>query len=151
VSNGESIESQNDLVVPTSEKKDPTPWVRKSHDTLKIIGDPEVGVKTRAQLENEVTYLCYTSKIEPKNFKEALKDEHWINAMQEELFQFKKNDAWELVPRPSNTNVIGTKWIFKNKMDENGVIVRNKARLVAQGYTQIEGVDFEETFALLLD
>ena len=61
--------------------------------------------------------------------------------------QFKRNEVWELVPRPEGTNVIGTKWIFKNKTNEEGVITRNKARLVAQGYTQIEGVDFDETFA----
>ncbi|KAK6150694.1 hypothetical protein DH2020_015626 [Rehmannia glutinosa] len=67
--------------------------------------------------------------------------------MQDELDQFAKNDVWYLVPRPDNVNVIGTKWIFKNKTDESGNIVRNKARLVAQGYTQVEGVDFDETFA----
>jgi hypothetical protein len=55
--------------------------------------------------------------------------------------------VWTLVPRPSDHNVIGTKWIFKNKSDEHGTVIRNKARLVAQGYTQIEGVDFDETFA----
>ena len=58
--------------------------------------------------------------------------------MQEELIQFEKNQVWELVPRPKDTNVIGTKWIFKNKLDEHGSIARNKARLVAQGYTQVE-------------
>ena len=54
---------------------------------------------------------------------------------------------WDLVPRLSNSNVIGTKWIFKNKTNELGNITRNKARLVAQGYTQVEGVDFDEMFA----
>ncbi|KAK6136269.1 hypothetical protein DH2020_030000 [Rehmannia glutinosa] len=67
--------------------------------------------------------------------------------MHEELNQFVRNDVWDLVPRPNNVNVIGTKWIFKNKSDEHGNIVRNKARLVAQGYTQVEGVDYDETFA----
>ncbi|KAK0593854.1 hypothetical protein LWI29_019494 [Acer saccharum] len=67
--------------------------------------------------------------------------------MQEELNQFERNEVWTLVPRPKTTNVIGTKWIFRNKSDEDGNIVRNKARLVAQGYSQIEGIDFEETFA----
>ncbi|WJX23769.1 hypothetical protein P8452_12958 [Trifolium repens] len=67
--------------------------------------------------------------------------------MQEELNQFKRSEVWDLVPRPENVNVIGTKWIYKNKSDENGTITRNKARLVAQGYTQIEGLEFEETFA----
>ncbi|CAM8913986.1 unnamed protein product [Rhodiola kirilowii] len=67
--------------------------------------------------------------------------------MQEELRKFKQNDVWDLVPRPDGLNVFGTKGIFKNKFDEKGNITRNKARLVAQGYTQIEGVDFDETFA----
>ncbi|CAL2254329.1 unnamed protein product [Prunus armeniaca] len=67
--------------------------------------------------------------------------------MQEDLNQFVKNDVWYLVPKPTNTNVIGTKWIFKNKTDEQGNVVRNKAKLVAQGYTQIKGIDFDETFA----
>jgi hypothetical protein len=67
--------------------------------------------------------------------------------MHDELHQFTRNDVWTLVPRPVEQNIIGTKWIFKNKTDEHGTMVRNKAHLVAQGYTQIEGVDFDETFA----
>ncbi|KAK0587206.1 hypothetical protein LWI29_019132 [Acer saccharum] len=69
--------------------------------------------------------------------------------MQEELNQFERNEVWTLVPRPKTTNVICTKWIYRNKSDEDGNIVRNKARLVAQGYSQIEGINFEETFALV--
>jgi hypothetical protein len=67
--------------------------------------------------------------------------------MHEELNNFTCNEVWELVKRPSDHNVIGRKWVFWNKQDENGVIVRNKARLVAEGYTQVEGLDFDETFA----
>ena len=67
--------------------------------------------------------------------------------MQEELNQFKRNEVWELVPKPNDQSVIGTKWVYRNKMDENGIIIRNKARLVAQGYNQQEGIDYEETFA----
>ena len=63
------------------------------------------------------------------------------------FISFFRNDVWELVPRPTGVNVIGTKWIFKNKSDEYGTIIRNKSRLVAQGYIQVEGVDFDETFA----
>ena len=66
--------------------------------------------------------------------------------MPEELEKFSRNEVWDLVPRPEGTNLIGTKWMYKNKSDEKGVITRNKARLVTQGYTQIEGVDFDETF-----
>jgi hypothetical protein len=67
--------------------------------------------------------------------------------MHDELHQFTRNDVWTLVPRPTEQNIIGTKWIFKNKTDEHGTVVRNKARLFAQGYTRIEEVDFDETFA----
>jgi hypothetical protein len=67
--------------------------------------------------------------------------------MQEELNQFERNKVWKLVPRPSNKTVIGTKWVFRNKLDENGTVTRNKARLVAQGYRQEEGIDYDETFA----
>ncbi|GJU52598.1 putative reverse transcriptase domain-containing protein [Tanacetum coccineum] len=87
--------------------------------------------------------------IEPKNVKEGIQDESWTMAMQEELNQFKSNDVWSLVPPPNNQTIIGTKWVFKNKLDENGVVSRNKARLVAQGYNQQEGIDFDETYALI--
>ncbi|GJU62917.1 retrovirus-related pol polyprotein from transposon TNT 1-94 [Tanacetum coccineum] len=73
----------------------------------------------------------------------------WIIAMQEELNQFIANDVWELVPQPKNMTIIGTKWVFRNKLDENGVVSRNKARLVAQGYNQQEGIDYDETYALV--
>ena len=69
--------------------------------------------------------------------------------MQEELQQLKLNNEWELVKRPDprKHNIIGTKWIYRNKQDEHGQVVRNKARLASQGYTQVEGIDFDETFA----
>jgi hypothetical protein len=66
--------------------------------------------------------------------------------MQEELNNFERNQVWELVERPK-TNIIGTKWVFRNKQDVFGVVIRNKARLVAQGFTQVEGLDFGETYA----
>ncbi|KAI3505835.1 hypothetical protein L1887_28122 [Cichorium endivia] len=67
--------------------------------------------------------------------------------MQEELSEFKRNKVWDLVPRPSNHRVIGTRWVFRNKLDDMGTVVRNKARLVAKGYSQIEGLDYDETYA----
>jgi hypothetical protein len=86
--------------------------------------------------------------VEPKKVWEALEDSDWLEAMHEELNNFKFNNVWELVEKPKECrNVIGTKWIFKNKQDEHGIVVRNKARLVAQGYSQIEGIDFGETYA----
>ena len=67
--------------------------------------------------------------------------------MQEELNQFEIIEVWKLVSKPSNQSVIRTIWVFRNKMDENDIIVRNKARLVAQGFNQEEMIDYEETFA----
>nr|GEU61877.1 retrovirus-related Pol polyprotein from transposon TNT 1-94 [Tanacetum cinerariifolium] len=77
--------------------------------------------------------------------EEAIK----IIAMQEELNKFVANDVWELVPQPKSMKIIGTKWVFRNKFDENGVVSQNKARLVAQGYNQQEGIDYDETYALI--
>jgi hypothetical protein len=74
-----------------------------------------------------------------------LQDPDWMMAMQEELNNFKRNEIWSQVPHP-NQNVVGTKWVFRNKQDEHGVVTRNKARLVAKGYAQVAGLDFEETF-----
>ena len=86
--------------------------------------------------------------IEPKKVWEALEDSDWLEAMHKELNNFERNKVWKLVEKPTDCrNIIGTKWIFKNKQDEHGIIVRNKARLVAQGFSQIEGVDYGETYA----
>ena len=71
-------------------------------------------------------------------------------AMQEDLSQFERNNVWELVPKPEHQSIIGTKWVFRNKMDESGVVVNNKVRLVAQGYNQEERIDFDKTFALVV-
>jgi hypothetical protein len=82
--------------------------------------------------------------LEPLKVDEVLDDPDWVTTMQEQLNNFIRNKVWELVERPRQ-NVIGTKWVFQNKKDEHGVITRNKARLVSQGFTQIEGLDFGET------
>ena len=85
--------------------------------------------------------------MEPNNFEEASKDEDWVKAMNEEFDQIEKNNTWELVPKPADKNVIGSNWVFKNKMNEKGQFVRNKAQLVYKGYAQVEEHDFDETFA----
>ncbi|GKA26276.1 retrovirus-related pol polyprotein from transposon TNT 1-94 [Tanacetum coccineum] len=85
--------------------------------------------------------------IEPKNVNEALGYERWVVAMQDELNQFIANDVWDLVPLPKEHTIIGTKWVYRNKLDENGIVSRNKARLVAQGYNQQEDIDYDETYA----
>ncbi|GJZ52667.1 retrovirus-related pol polyprotein from transposon TNT 1-94, partial [Tanacetum coccineum] len=85
--------------------------------------------------------------IEPTSIAKALSDSSWVEAMQEELLQFKLQQVWILVNLPNGKKAIGTKWVFKNKKDERGIVIRNKARLVAQGHRQEEGIDYEEVFA----
>ncbi|GKE65965.1 putative ribonuclease H-like domain-containing protein, partial [Tanacetum coccineum] len=88
-----------------------------------------------------------TTMNEPKKVIQGLDDPSWIEAIQEELLQFKLQKVLTLVNLPNGKNAIGTKWVFRNKKDKRGIVVRNKARLVAQGYTQEEGIDYDEVFA----
>ena len=87
--------------------------------------------------------------VEPKNIVEANKDDDddWIKAMNEELEEIENNQTLEVVPRPQGKNMVGTKWVLKNNFNEDGQVIRNKARLVCKGYAQVEGIDFKETFA----
>ena len=124
-------------------------YVERYHPEEQIIGDKDEGVQTRRRITTSPKrkVIALLSMIEPETFIEASKDPHWVKAMEEEMSQIEKNKTWELVPHPKDKNIIGTKWVFKNKMNEEGQVIRNKARLVCKGYSQIEGVDFEETFA----
>ena len=96
---------------------------------------------------NFVSYSCYLSQVKPTKVEKALQDASWVEAMHDELLQFQRNDVWTLVPRPEDEHIIGTKWIFRNKTDEEDNVIRNKAPLVSQGYSQMEGVDYDEAFA----
>nr|GFA09353.1 putative ribonuclease H-like domain-containing protein [Tanacetum cinerariifolium] len=103
------------------------------------------------QINNEdfhtCMFACFLSQEEPKRVHKALKDPSWIEAMQEELLQFKMQKVWVLVDLPKGKRAIGFKWVFRNKKDERGIVSRNKDQLVAQGHTQEEGIDYEEVFA----
>ena len=92
-------------------------------------------MRLRSKALSVITHSCYLSQFELKKVDEELQDADWVNSMHEKLHQFVRNDMWELVPKPKRVNVIKTKWIFKNKTDEDGTIIRNKSRLIAQGYT----------------
>ncbi|KAJ9536321.1 hypothetical protein OSB04_un000501 [Centaurea solstitialis] len=119
----------------------------KDHPIDQVLGNLSSGVKTRRQAGNVCLYVNFISENEPKEIDDALRDPAWVSAMQEELAEFIRNNVWLLVPRPRKRTIIGSKWIFRNKLDEIGTIIRNKARLVAQGYRQEEGIDYDETFA----
>ncbi|KAJ9541174.1 hypothetical protein OSB04_027680 [Centaurea solstitialis] len=121
-------------------------WI-KDHPIDQVLGNPSSGIKTRRQSGNICLYVNFISENEPKEIDDALRDPAWVSAMQEELAEFIRNNVWLLVPRPRKRTIIGSKWIFRNKLDEIGTIIRNKARLVAQGYRQEEGIDYDETFA----
>ncbi|GJX30081.1 retrovirus-related pol polyprotein from transposon TNT 1-94 [Tanacetum coccineum] len=96
---------------------------------------------------NECLFVDFLSKEESKKISKALKHPGWVDAIEDELNQFTRNKVWTLVPAPYGKAIIGSKWGFKNKRDETGVVIKNKARLVTQGYNQQEGIDYDETFA----
>ncbi|GJS43010.1 putative ribonuclease H-like domain-containing protein [Tanacetum coccineum] len=149
----------------------PTLRIHKNHPKDQILGDPKSAVQTRGKIQKAssaqqalVSYIskqnrtnhkdhqncllaCFLSQEEPKNISQALQDESWVEAMQEELLQFKLQKVWVLVDLPYGKKVIGTKWVFRNKRDERSIVVKNKARLVAQGFRQEEGIDYDEVFA----
>ncbi|KAI3744805.1 hypothetical protein L1987_57898 [Smallanthus sonchifolius] len=110
----------------------------KDHPVTNIIGNLQDGVKTHSIVDNT---------FEPKNVEMALNDNNWIEAMHEELAQFHKLKVWNLVDLLKGVHPIGTKWVFKCKKDDRGVVVRNKARLVVQGFNQQEGIDYTEVYA----
>nr|GEX69308.1 hypothetical protein [Tanacetum cinerariifolium] len=103
--------------------------------------------KTDQALLQFCLFSCFLSQVKPKTILDALQDPSWVEAMQEELVQFKIQNVWTLVDCPKGVRPIGTKWVLKNKKDERGIVIRNKARIVAQGHTQEERIDYDEVFA----
>ncbi|GJT79508.1 retrovirus-related pol polyprotein from transposon TNT 1-94 [Tanacetum coccineum] len=145
----------------------PTIRIHKDHPLDQVIGDLQSATQTRNMSKNlkehgfvstiqqrtnhkdlqNCLFACFLSQEEPKKVIHALKDPSWIKAMQEELLQFKLQEVWTLVDLPNGKGAIGSKWVFRNKKDERRIVIRNKARLVTQGYTQEEGIDYDEVFA----
>nr|GEZ73432.1 retrovirus-related Pol polyprotein from transposon TNT 1-94 [Tanacetum cinerariifolium] len=136
---------QSDHQIPQHNSK----WT-KDHPLDNIIGQLSRPVSTWLQLHEQALFCYYDAfltSVEPNTYKDALTQSYWIKAMQEELNEFERLEVWELVPRPDKVMVITLKWIYKVKLDELGGILKNKTRLVARGYRQEEGIDFEECFA----
>ena len=126
------------------EVKEPTgPLLRKHLPESQIIGDPKDKIQTR----NSFKHTTLLFEIDPKHIDDAMSDEYPVKAMQEELDQFQKNNVWKLVELPKGKSAIRVKWVFRNKLDKIGNVVRNQARLVAKGYSQQEDIDYTETFA----
>ncbi|KAI3784230.1 hypothetical protein L1987_43325 [Smallanthus sonchifolius] len=141
----------------------PETRVHSNHPIDNIIGDPYAGVQTRHRTITEnislyteifdtgvmetCLHAAFVSQLEPKNVKEALTDNCWSEAMQDELSQFQKLHVWDLVDLPKGFQPIRTRCVFKCKTDDRHVVVKNKARLVVQGFYQQEGLDYTEVYA----
>nr|GEY84907.1 retrovirus-related Pol polyprotein from transposon TNT 1-94 [Tanacetum cinerariifolium] len=124
----------------------------KDHPLEQVVREPSRLVLTRNQLRSDgdmCMYALTVSTMEPKNVKEAMTDPAWIESMQEELLQFKRLNVWVLVPALDNISPLTLKWFFKNKHDKEQTVIQNKSHLVVRGYRQEEGIDFEESFALV--
>jgi hypothetical protein len=100
--------------------------IQRDHPMNSILSDIQKGVTTRSRVAHFCEHYSFVSSIEPYRVEDALRDSDWVLAIQEELNNFTRNEVWHLVPRP-NQNVVGTKWVFRNKQDEHGVVTRNKA------------------------
>jgi len=114
-----------------------------------LLTDISSGVRTRSSLHNFCAFFAFVSRTEPNSHLDGLNDSNWVNAMQDELDQFERNQVWTLTVRPKDHPEIGTKWFFRNKLDETGNVIRNKVRLVPKGYNEEEGIDFEKLLPLL--
>jgi hypothetical protein len=141
-----SLHDQNDTVeMPVQEERNETA------NQGQLLKRPERANRGKAperliEIINKVT----TEHNDPRSYKEAVNSQdaqHWINAMNEEIESFKANETWSLTELPKEKTAVGSKWVYKTKTDENGNIVRYKARLVAQGFAQKYGSDYDEVFA----
>ncbi|GJY45326.1 putative ribonuclease H-like domain-containing protein [Tanacetum coccineum] len=126
----------------------PTSRMNFIHPSNQILGDPKSARRNNHKDFQHCLFACFLSQIEPKKISEALEDESWVDAMQEELLQFKKQKVWILVDFPYGKKAIGTKWVYRNKKDEIGVVIRNTARFVAQGHRQEKGINYDEVLSV---
>ena len=114
-------------LVPNMVSHMPSSIVKLKHPRENMLGNINEGLRLQNRVVNQVSHSYYLSQLEPKKVNEALEDESWVADMRDELNQFVQNDVWTLVSRPKDHNIISTKWIFKNKFNEQGTVVRNKA------------------------
>jgi transposase InsO family protein len=122
--------------------------IQRRHPPQQMIGNlNERTTRYKSRNQCVLAHSAFVASFEPRDVGHALSDSNWVNAMHEELENFERNQVWVLVDPPFSCKPIGTKWVFKNKQGEDGLVVRNKARLVAQGFCQKEGIDYGETFA----
>lgn len=117
--------------------------IQDRHPPKNIIGNLDERTTRNRGMKNKnycvFAHTAFVASFEPRDVGHALSDSNWVNAMHEELENFERNQVWVLVDPPPSCKPIGTKWVFKNKQGEDGHVVRNKARLVAQGFSQKKG------------
>ncbi|GJT64408.1 putative ribonuclease H-like domain-containing protein [Tanacetum coccineum] len=161
-----AVADMNNLDTTIQVSHNPTTRIHKDHPLDQVIGNLQSAIQTRKMSKNleehgfvsiiqqrinhkdlqNCLFACFLSHTKLKKVIHALKDPRWIEAMQEELLQFKLQEVWTLVDLPNGKRAIGSKWVFRNKNDEREIMIINKARLVIQGYTQEEGIDYDEAF-----
>jgi hypothetical protein len=129
-------------------RREPPRQVQVDHPASRIIDDINAHTtRSRVRNNSHFAHAAFVATFEPKGIGHTLSDHNWVNSIHEELENFERNQDWELVDPPPRCKPIGTKWVWKYKEGEKGEVVRNKSMLVAQGFSQKEGIDYEETFA----
>jgi hypothetical protein len=131
-------------------RREPARQVQVDHPSSRIIGDMnEHNTWSMVRNNSHFAHAAFVATFEPKDIGHTLSNHNWVNSMHEELENFERNHVWELVDPPPGCKPIGTKLVWRNKEGGKGEVVRNKSRLVAYGFSQKEGIDYEETFALV--
>jgi hypothetical protein len=143
------IEPQEPSLPNISRKRRPA-WARDIIQGAEKYGAPEGSTRERKKpkfVSNYVALMCDLVDHQPTSYEEAAQRKEWVEAMTEEYQSIMKNDVWDIVPKPKDKSVVSSKWIFKVKHAADGSIEKYKARFVARGFSQKEGIDYEETFA----
>ena len=134
----------------SSRKRKPS-WLQElMKEAEQSVGPPKREVKESRAPERFSSYMAQVTSLRdtvPDTYEEASAHQVWRDAMMEEYNSIMKNEVWEVVPRPEGKSVVTSKWLYKIKHATDGSIEKFKARFVARGFSQVEGVDYDETFA----
>ena len=137
---------QDDMPVDNEKATYEEEFLRGTRNLQKRVSKPPLRLIEQNEEQCKVTESIMTDD-ESITLEKALTNENWVDAMRSEMNSLVQNETWELVPRPKDKNIVGNRWVFKVKRNPDGTIHRHKARLVAQGYSQVYGIDYNEVFS----